>query len=133
MYKRQAYYFAKEIGLEPLPVSSPDASIIRGELVLDTWGEGVNELPYAAPIRESFKKFKKEMLAIDVEKRGKELFDQPFSDFLKGYPVELKQWWDSFGPSNWGATSDETAAGLAIDALQEMVEESRVDDRYTCV
>ena len=126
-----AYHFAKEIGLEPLPVNSPDASIIRGELVLDTWGDGVNKLPYAAPVRESFKKFKKEMLAIDVEKRGKELFDQPFSQFLKGYPVELKQWWDSFGPSNWGAMSDETAAGLAIDALQEMVEESRVDDRYT--
>src|SRR5208283_3470268 len=126
-----AYHFAKEIGLEPLPVDSSDASIIHGELVLDTWGEGVDRLPYPAPVRESFKKFKKEMLAIDVEKRGKEIFDQPFSDFLKGYPVELKRWWDSFGPSNWGATSGETAAGLAIETLQEMVEESRTDDRYT--
>ena len=71
------------------------------------------------------------MLAIDVEKRGKELFDRPFSDFLKGYPIELKQWWDNFGPSNWGATSDETAAGLAIETLQEIVEESVADDRYT--
>jgi protoporphyrinogen oxidase len=126
-----AYHFAKEIGLEPLPVDSPDATIIHGELVLDTWGEGVDKLPYAAPVREGFKKFKKEMLAIDVETRGKELFNQPFSDFLKGYPAELKQWWDNFGPSNWGATSDQTAAGLAIEALQEMVEESRTDDRYT--
>jgi len=32
-----AYRFAKEIGLEPLPVNSPDASILRGELILDTW------------------------------------------------------------------------------------------------
>jgi protoporphyrinogen oxidase len=126
-----AFHFAKEIGLEPLPVNSPDATIIHGELVLDTWGEGVEQLPYAAPVREGFKKFKKEMLAIDVEKRGKELFNQPFSDFLKGYPVELKQWWDNFGPSNWGATSEDTAAGIAIEALQEMVEESRTDDRYT--
>lgn len=126
-----AYHFAKEIRLEPLPVNSPDASIIHGELVLDTWGEGVNKLPYAAQIREGFKKFKKDMLAIDVEKRGKELFDRPFSDFLKGYPIELKQWWDNFGPSNWGATSDETAAGLAIETLQEIVEESVADDRYT--
>jgi protoporphyrinogen oxidase len=126
-----AYQFAKEIGLEPLPVNSPDGTIIHGELVLDTWGEGVDKLPYAAPVRESFKKFKKEMLAIDVEKRGKELFNQPLSDFLKGYPEELKQWWDNFGPSNWGATSGDTAAGIAIDALQEMVEESRTDDRYT--
>ncbi len=126
-----AYHFAKEIGLEPLPVNSPDGTIIHGELVLDTWGEGVDKLPYAAPVRESFKKFKKEMLAIDVEKRGKELFNQPLSDFLKGYPEELRQWWDNFGPSNWGATTGDTAAGIAIEALQEMVEESRTDDRYT--
>jgi protoporphyrinogen oxidase len=126
-----AYHFAKEIGLEPLPVDSPDATIIHGELVLDTWGDGVDRLPYASPVRESFKKFKKEMLAIDVEKRVKEVFNQPFSDFLKGYPEELKLWWDNFGPSNWGASSGDTAAGIAIDALQEMVEESGADDRYT--
>jgi protoporphyrinogen oxidase len=126
-----AYHFAKEIGLEPLPVNSSDGSIIHGELILDTWGEGLDRLPYAEPIRESFKKFKKEMLAIDVEKRSQELFNQPFSDFLKSYPEELTQWWDNFGPSNWGATSEETAAALAIETLQEMVQESHVDDRYT--
>jgi protoporphyrinogen oxidase len=126
-----AYSFAKEIGLEPLPVNSSDASIIRGELILDTWGDGLNRLPYPPSVRESFKKFKKEMLAIDVEKRSKELDDKPFSDFTNGYPPELKQWWDTFGPSNWGATSEATAAGLAIVNLQEMAAESRADDRYT--
>jgi protoporphyrinogen oxidase len=126
-----AYQFAKEIGLEPLPVNSPDASIIRGELVPDTWGDGLDKLPYPAPVREGFKKFKKEMLAIDVEKRGKELFDKKFSDFMSGYPAELKQWWDNFGPSNWGAISEETAASLGIFALQDMAGESRADDRYT--
>jgi protoporphyrinogen oxidase len=126
-----SYPFAKEIGLELLPINSPDASIIRGELVHDTWGDGLNQLPYSPAVRESFKKFKKEMLAIDLEKRGKELYNKPFSDFLKGYPPELRQWWDTFGPSNWGATSEETAAALGIDNLQEMAAESREDDRYT--
>ncbi len=126
-----AYPFAKEIGLEPLPINSSDASIIKGELILDTWGDGLSKLPYPAPVRESFKKFKKEMLAIDVKKRDKELFEKPFTDFLKGYPPELKQWWDCFGPSNWGAASEDTAAALAIETLQEMGEESRTDDRYT--
>jgi protoporphyrinogen oxidase len=125
------YPFAKEIGLEPLPINSSDATIIRGELVFDTWGEGLSNLPYSASIRESFKKFKKEMLAIDVDKRTKELYNQPFSDYLKGFPAELTQWWDNFGPSNWGATSEDTAAALAIETLQEMAGESRTDDRYT--
>ncbi len=125
------YPFAKEIGLELLPVNSPDASIIHGELIPDTWGDGLDKLPYPASVREGFKKFKKEMLAVDLEKRGKELFNKPFSDLLKEYPVELKQWWDTFGPSNWGAASEDTAAALAIGNLQEMAAESRTDDRYT--
>ncbi len=126
-----AYSFAKEIGLEPLPVNSSDPSIIHGELILDTWGEGLDKLPYSASIRESFKNFRKEMLAINVEKNLTELYNKPFTDYLKGYPIELKQWWDNFGPSNWGATSEETAAALAILNLQEMAEEGRSDDRYT--
>jgi protoporphyrinogen oxidase len=126
-----AYSFAQEIGLPLLPVNSPDASIIQGVLVPDTWGDGLDKLPYSPSVRESFKKFKKEMLAIDVEKRGKEIYDTPFSDFLKGYPKELTHWWDAYGPSNWGATSEDTAASVAVEALQEMAAESRADDRYT--
>jgi oxygen-dependent protoporphyrinogen oxidase len=126
-----AYSFAQEIGLPLLPIDSSDASIIRGQLIPDTWGDGLDKLPYPAAVREGFKKFKKEMLAIDVEKRSKELYEKPFSDFLKGYPDELKQWWDNFGPSNWGAASEDTAAAVAIEALQEMGGESRTDDRYT--
>ncbi len=125
------YAFAKEIGLNPLPVNSPDASVIRGELIPDMWGDGLNKLPYPPLIREAFKKFRKEMLGIDVEKRGRELFNLPFSAFMKLYPAEIKQWWDTYGPSNWGATSDETAAGLAIGELQEVVAESGANTRYT--
>jgi monoamine oxidase len=114
-----------------LPVNSSDASIIRGELIPDTWGDGLDKLPYPPAVREGFKKFKKEMLAIDLEKRGKELDEKVFFDLLKDYPEELKQWWDGFGPSNWGAASEDTAAVVAIAALQEMAEESRTDDRCT--
>ena len=126
-----AYHFANEIGLTPLPVDNSDATVVRGELVLDTWGEGLSKLPYPPSVREAFKNFKKEMLAIDVARRARELFNAPFSDFLKGHPSELKQWWDNFGPSNWGAASHDTAAAIGIASLQEMDGESRHDDRYT--
>lgn len=127
----EAFRFAKEIGLDPLPVNSPDASIINGEFVPDTWGDGLNKLPYPPFTRESFKKFKSEMMRIDVEKRGVELYNVPFSSFMKLYAREIKQWWDTFGPSNWGATSDETAAGLAISEFQDVVEQSHSDNRCT--
>jgi protoporphyrinogen oxidase len=123
--------FAKELGLQPLPVDSPDGSIIKGEWVPDTWGVGLDKLPYPAPVRESFKKFKKEILAIDLEKRGKELYTLPLSDLLKGYPDELKQWWDTYGASNYGATTEDAAAAVGVIELQAMAEESAKDDRFT--
>ncbi len=126
-----AYHFAKEIGLDPLPIDDWDGSIIQGEFIPDTWGDGLDKLPYPAAVREGFKKFKKQILGIDTEKRSKELFAVPFSDFMKGCPDEVKQWWDTYGPSNWGAVSDETAAAIPIYELQAIARDNRKDDRYT--
>jgi monoamine oxidase len=132
LYKDEyAYGFAKEIGLEPLPVDSPDGSVINGEWIPDTWGDGLDKLPYSPSVREGFKKFKKEMLPINVEKRAKELYNLPFSELLKGYPDELKQWWDAYGRSNYGATTDDAAAAVGVIELQAMVAESPHDDRFS--
>lgn len=127
----EAWTLAKEIGLTPLPVNNPDGSIINGVHVEDTWGGGLSKLPYPPITRESFKKFRKELMGIDVEKHGAELYNVPFSSLMKLYAGEIKQWWDAFGPSNWGATSDETSAAVGIYALQEMVAESTSDKRAT--
>jgi protoporphyrinogen oxidase len=125
-----AYSFAKEIGLEPLPVNDRDSTIIKGEWIGNTWAEGLNKLPYPASVREGFKKFKKDMLAIDLRSRKTELFNVPFSDFMKGYPVEVKQWWDNYGPSNWGAATEDTAATMGIAEMQEIGADS-VPEFYT--
>jgi spermidine dehydrogenase len=125
-----AYRFAQEIGLEPLPIDDRDGTILKGEWVPDTWGRGLDKLPYPASVREGFKKFKRQVLAIDMQARQQELINTPFSDLLKGYPAELKQWWDSYGPSNWGAVSDETSALVAVDELQDIAGE-QPPDYYT--
>ena len=125
-----AYSFAKEIGLEPLPVNDRDSTIINGEWIANTWADGLDKLPYSASIREGFKKFKKDMLAIDLKKRGNELYSVPFSDFMKGYPAEVKQWWDNYGPSNWGAPTEDTAAALGVDEIQ-LIGGDTVPDFYT--
>jgi protoporphyrinogen/coproporphyrinogen III oxidase len=127
----EAYGFSKEIGLIPLPVKQRDGSLIKGEFVPDTWGDGLDKLPYSTSVRESFKKLRKEILAIDLEKRERELLDVPWSKFLEGYPEEVTAWWDAFGPSNWGATTEESAAAVAIWELQDMAGKNGPDDRYT--
>ncbi len=125
-----AYSFAKEIGLEPLPINDRDSTIIKGEWIGNTWAEGLDKLPYPVSVREGFKKFKKDMLAIDLAKRGTELYNIPFSDFMKGYPAEVKQWWDNYGPSNWGAATEDTAAALGIGEMQEIGGDT-IPDFYT--
>lgn len=127
----EAFHFAKEIGLDPLPVNSPDGSVINGEFVPDTWGDGINRLPYPPITRENFKKFRKEMMAIDLDQRAVELDTVAFSRFMGLYPKEIKQWWDGFGLSNWGAVTDETSAALAISEFQDLVVQSHSDNRYT--
>jgi len=126
-----AVAFAREVGLEPLPVNNFDPTIVNGEFVADTWGDGIDKLPYPPPVREAFQKFRKETLAIDYDKREKELWTVPLTDLLKGYPPEIKLWWDAFGASSWGCRSEDTAAALAVSQLQWMAGPHRKDDRYT--
>jgi hypothetical protein len=90
----------------------------------------LDKLPYPPSVREGFKKFKKDLLAIDLIKRANELNNVPFSDFMKGYPAEVKQWWDNYGPSNWGAATEDTAAAMGIGEMQEIGGET-VPDFYT--
>lgn len=123
--------FAKEIGLEPLPVDNFDPTIVNGEFVADTWGDGIDKLPYSAAVRESFKKFRKEMLAIDYGKREAELYDTPVMDLLKGYPPEMKLWWDGYGASSWGSRCEDSPAAPVVFELQWMAGQNRKDDRHT--
>jgi monoamine oxidase len=123
--------FAKEIGLEPLPVNNFDPTIVNGEFVADTWGDGLDKLPYSTAVRESFKKFRKDMLAIDFNKRETELIDTPLMDLLKGYVPEIKLWWDGFGASSWGSRCEDSPAAPLVWELQSMAGPMRKDDRYT--
>ncbi len=112
---------AKEIGLTLLPVDCPDPTIVNGEWVADTWRDGIHHLPYSNTVRESFKQFKVAMLALDVEKDAAHLDSFPISDILKDYAPEVTQWWDAYGPSNWGAKTKDTAALIVAGEVQEMV------------
>ena len=109
----------------------PKVSIVNGEFVADTWGDGIDKLPYSPAIREAFKKFRKELLAIDAEKRETELSSIPLTDLMKGYPPEIKLWWDGFGASSWGSRSEDSPALSGVYEMQSMAGPNRKDDRAT--
>jgi monoamine oxidase len=122
---------AREIGLTPLPVNSPDATIINGKWVGDTWGAGLDELPFSAEVRASFKKFRGDMLTLAADKNQEQFDNVPLSKYLKGYAPEIKQWWDCYGPSNYGAKAVDTSAYVALIELKEQVESREKDTRVT--
>jgi protoporphyrinogen oxidase len=127
----EAFQLANELGLKYLPISSPDPTIVAGKWVKDTWGAGLDELPYPVEVRESFKKFRAYILTLDTQKRAQEFDNDPFTKYLKGYAPEIKQWWDAYGPSNWGAKSEDTSALIAIQELQYIAAGGKGDPRVT--
>jgi protoporphyrinogen oxidase len=126
-----ASQLAAELGLTMLPINSADPTIVGGKWVKDTWGAGLDELPYTTEIRESFKKFRAAILAIETDKKEQQFDNEPFTKYLKGYAPEIQQWWDAYGPSNWGAKSEDTSALVAITELQSIVEGAKDDPRVT--
>jgi monoamine oxidase len=112
---------AAEIGMKLPPVNNPDPTIVNKTFITDTWKTGLDHLPYPHEVRASFKKFRDDMMKIDVSKRMDELDAQPLTDFTGGYAPEIQQWWDGFGASNWGATSEDSSAFVALASLQGLV------------
>jgi hypothetical protein len=109
---------SNEIGLKLLPVDNPDPTIVNKTFVPDTWNSGIDELPYPKEVRESFRKFRADMLKIKVRERLAELDSEPFTKYTAPYAPEIQQWWDGYGPSNWGATAQDTSAFIGIASLQ---------------
>jgi len=111
---------ASEIGLRMPLVNSPDPTIVNRTYVPDTWKTGIDQLPYPKEVRESFKKFRDDTMKIKVGEKMAELDAQPFSNFTAAYAPEVQQWWDGFGASNWGATTEESSAYVGLAHVQDL-------------
>jgi len=122
---------AREIGLMPLPINSPDPTIVNGKWIPDTWGGGLDQLPYPQTVRDSFKKFRTDMLALAADKNQNQFDSFPLTKYLKAYAPEVKQWWDCYGPSNYGAQAADTSTMVALIELKEQCEAAEHDLRVT--
>jgi protoporphyrinogen/coproporphyrinogen III oxidase len=106
----------RSIGAPGQPIVGGDALIVRGQPFLDFMGDGARQLPFAAPVREAFQSSAEAARKLRHGQTSAALDAQTFADFLRPYPAELRAFWDRFGASNWGATSEHTSARLGLGA-----------------
>src|SRR5271169_1112152 len=105
---------ASEIGLKLPMVNMPDPTLVNKTYVPDTWKTGITQLPYPQEVVASFVKFRENVMKMKIKERMSELDALPFSHFTAGYTPEVQQWWDIYGPSNWGATTPDTSAYVGL-------------------
>lgn len=111
---------ASEIGLKLPLVNMPDPTLVNKTYVPDTWKTGIAQLPYPKSVVASFQKFREDVLKMKISRRMAELDALPFSNFTSAYAPEVQQWWDIFGPSNWGAASHNTSAYVGLYNAQDL-------------
>ena len=113
---------AKEIGLDMPLINMPDPIIDNGKYAPDIWRTGIDDLPYSKEVVASFKKYRDDIMKIDIKKNMVELDQEPFSKYLAPYAPEVTKLWDAYGPSNWGAFSEDTSALIGIGDTQYLVQ-----------
>ncbi len=114
-------HLAKEIGLNLLPINMPDPTIDNGVYTPDTWRTGLSQLPYSKDTIASFKKFTDDIMKMDPHKDMMELDSKPFTDITRAYAPEITKWWDAYGPSNWGALTEDTTAFIGVVDAQYLI------------
>jgi hypothetical protein len=112
---------ANELGLKLPFVNNPDPTIINKTFVSDTWKTGLDQLPYSKEIVANFRKFRDDMMKINLAEKMTELDAQPFANFTGAYAPEVQQWWDGYGPSNWGATAGDSSALVGVGSVQDLI------------
>ncbi|MBK7862506.1 MAG: FAD-dependent oxidoreductase [Archangiaceae bacterium] len=106
----------KELGVEGTRVKGADSLVIGGQPVTDFFRDGADRLPFPQRVRDDFKRSRDEMLKLYRTRPKEELDAQRFSDLLKPYAPELTQFWNRFGPSNWGGGASETSGYVGAEA-----------------
>jgi protoporphyrinogen/coproporphyrinogen III oxidase len=113
---------AKEIGLDMPLISMPDPIIDNGKYAPDIWRTGINDLPYSKEVVASFKKYRDDIMKIDIKKNAEALDQEPFTKYLAPYAPEITKLWDAYGPSNWGAIPEDTSALIGIADTQYLIQ-----------
>lgn len=117
---------AKRWKLDWKKIEGEDSVSFDGKWIRNFWtgradNPAFDQLPFDKSVKDGFKQFVAELepLNFDDDKVVAKLDSQRFSDYLKGRPVELKRFWDQFGPSNWGATTEDTSLYVGLSCARD--------------
>lgn len=105
-----------EIGAPGMPVEGPDALVIHGQPTKDFFRDGAKQLPFPVPVQDDFRRSRDDLLKLYKTKKAEELDVVSFAELLKPYAPEVRQFWDSFGQSNWGGTAENTSGYVGAEA-----------------
>ena len=115
---------AKRWSFDWKKIQGEDSVCYDGKWIRNFWnGRADNpafeQLPYGKSVKDGFRQFLTDIEHMDFDKNVDALDSQRFSDFLKGRPPQLKAFWDQFGPSNWGATTEDTSLYVGLSAARD--------------
>ncbi|MDE2142543.1 MAG: FAD-dependent oxidoreductase [Elusimicrobia bacterium] len=115
---------AKRFKFDWKKIQGEDSACFEGKWIRNFWtgradNPAFDQLPYSKSVKDGFRQFLSDIEHMDFEKNVDELDAQPFSQYLKGRPAELKAFWDGFGPSNWGAPTELTSAYVGLSAARD--------------
>jgi predicted NAD/FAD-dependent oxidoreductase len=105
-------------------IEGEDTVIFEGKPIRDFWtGRADNpafeHLPYSKSVKDGFRQFLRDIDPIDVTANLDALDNQSFAAVLAGYPTQLKAFFDSFGPSNYGSVTEDTSAYVGIQVARD--------------
>ena len=109
---------AAELGVTLLPIDSVDGLIVKDILVPEFFTKGLARAPYPQTVRDAFRRFLDTYRRYDVDREVERLDNLPFAEILKDYPQEVRDFFDSYGPNNWGARVDNTSAYIGLQSAQ---------------
>ncbi len=107
----------RELGMEIHRIRSVDAAVIHDTLVPEFWGDGLWKAPYPESVKKNWERFFKDMRALDTGKNREKLDAMSFAELLRPYGREVKDFFDNFGPNNWGAVSEDTSALIGAESV----------------
>jgi hypothetical protein len=107
----------QEIGMPIYPIRSIDAAVINDTLVSEFFTGGYTKAPYSNAAKANWKRFFDDMNKLNTEANAEKLDNMAFSELLAPYGQELIDFFDNFGPNNWGAQTADTSALIGAQSV----------------